>query len=59
MEIDIYCPVSKAKESNDNLYYKQKLNKSLFVTEIRSLSNYCYVVDALFGTGLSRQCQMI
>ena len=54
MEIDIYCPISKAKESNDNLHYKQKLNKSLFVSKIRSLSNYCYVVDALFGTGLSR-----
>ena len=28
MEIDIYCPISKAKESNDNLYYKQKKNRS-------------------------------
>jgi len=28
MEIDIYCPINKAKESNDNLHYKQKLNKS-------------------------------
>ena len=39
MEIDIYCPISKAKESNDNLHYKQKLNQSLFVSKIRSLSN--------------------
>ena len=54
MEIDIYCPISKAKESNDNLYYKQKLNNSLFIAKIKSISNYCYVVDALFGTGLSR-----
>ena len=54
MEIDIYCPISKAKESNDNLYYKQKLNNSLFVSKIKSITNYCYVVDALFGTGISR-----
>ena len=33
MEIDIYCPVSKARESNDNLHYKQKLNNQyLFST---------------------------
>ena len=54
MEIDIYCPISKARESNDNLYYKQKLNNSLFVSKIKNITNYCYVVDALFGTGLSR-----
>ena len=54
MEIDIYCPINKGKESNDNLYYKKKLNSSLFVNEIRSINKYCYVVDALFGTGLSR-----
>ena len=40
MEIDIYCPISKARESNDNLYYKQKLNNSLFVSKIKSISNY-------------------
>jgi len=54
MEIDIYCPIKKGKESKDNLYYRQKLSNSLFIDEIRNIKKYCYVVDALFGTGLSR-----
>ena len=40
--------------SKDNQFYKNKLDQLLFKKTPSDLSNYEYVVDALFGMGLSR-----
>ncbi len=41
--------------SIDNQFYKNKLDDLLFKKNLNDLSNYEYVVDALFGIGLSRK----
>ena len=40
--------------SKDNQFYKNKLDQLIFKKKPSDLSNYEYVVDALFGMGLSR-----
>ncbi len=40
--------------SKDNQFYKNKLDKLIFKNKPSDLSDYKYVVDALFGIGLSR-----
>ena len=52
--IDIYHPFESKDRSKDCSYYFNMINKNYFIQTINDLNQYDYVVDALFGTGLSR-----
>ena len=41
--------------SKDNQFYKNKLDRLIFKKKLNDLSDYDYVIDALFGIGLSRK----
>ena len=53
-EVNIYCPLSGKAETDDNTFYKDKIDKNCFVKSVEDISSYDFIVDALFGTGLSR-----
>ena len=54
-EVNIYCPVTDKAETDDNKFYKEKIDKNCFVKRVEDISSYDFIVDALFGTGLSRK----
>ena len=54
-EVNIYCPVTDKAETDDNTFYKEKIDKNCFVKRVEDISSYDFIVDALFGTGLSRK----
>ena len=54
IKVDIYF-FGAAKISKDCEINKNKINEDNIINEINSISQYTYVVDALFGTGFSRE----
>ena len=55
ISVDVVSLELGKKASIDNQFYKDKLNESLLTNIPNDLSDYKYLVDALFGTGLSRK----
>ena len=54
-KVDVLSFDDGKKLSNDNQFYKDKLDDNLFIQNPADLSQYDYVVDGIFGTGLSRK----
>ena len=54
-KVDVLSFDDGKKLSNDNQFYKDKLDDNLFIQHPADLSPYDYVVDGIFGTGLSRK----
>ena len=54
-KVDVLSFDDGKKLSNDNQFYKDKLDDNLFIQHPADLSQYDYVVDGIFGTGLSRK----
>ena len=54
-KVDVLSFDDGKKLSNDNQFYKDKLDDNLFIQHPTDLSQYDYVVDGIFGTGLSRK----
>ncbi len=55
LQVEIYHPFELKNRSRDCQFYFQKINKSNFIESISDFEQYEYIVDALFGTGLSRE----
>ena len=54
-KVDVLAFDDGKELSIDNQFYKNKLDNNLFIQHPADLSKYDYVVDGIFGTGLSRK----
>ena len=52
--INIFFPFKKSSQSIDCKYYSDKIGKNNFISKVENLEQYDLIIDALFGTGLSR-----
>ena len=52
--IDLFFPFKKSSQSIDCKYYSDKIDKNNFISKVENLEQYDLIIDALFGTGLSR-----
>ena len=53
-KIDLYFPFDRKKQSEDCKYYSEKIDAKHFISSINNIEQYDIIIDALFGTGLSR-----